>query len=150
MESASEDRVIGTASCHCGKVRLEFDAPKDIVVWNCNCSIWEMKRNHHFVLPQSKVKLLDGKINNLHYYIDSEDYLTLYQFNTKVAKHLFCKIWGVQCFYQPRSNPDGYAITIYCVKDYKTLFNSIEWKDYDGVNWEQQIETADIKKYSVA
>ena len=85
-------------------------------------------------------------LNNI--WIDSEDYLTTYQFNTKVAKHMFCKICGVQSFYQPRSNPDGFAITIYCVKDYKTLFNSITWKDYDGQNWEQQIETADIQKYS--
>ena len=62
MESTSDDRVTGIATCHCEKVRIEFDAPKDIVVWNCNWSIWEMKRNHHFVLPQSRVKFLDGKI----------------------------------------------------------------------------------------
>jgi len=38
-------------------------------------------------------------------------------------------------FYQPRSNPDCYAVTIYCIKDWKTIFDKIEWKDFNGVNW---------------
>ncbi|CAI2384043.1 unnamed protein product [Moneuplotes crassus] len=135
MES---ETVVGTASCHCEKVQIEFTAPKNVAVFKCNCSICLMRQNHHFVLPQEKVKLLE----------DSEDYLTTYTFNTKVAKHKFCKVCGVQCFYQPRSNPDGYAITIYCVKDYEQLFESITWNEFDGQEWEQQMETSDISKYS--
>jgi hypothetical protein len=44
------------------------------------------------------------------------EYLTEYTFNTKVAKHMFCKKCGVQAFYTPRSNPDGIAITLACVR----------------------------------
>lgn len=38
--------------------------------------------------------------------------LTTYTFNTRAAKHTFCKTCGVQSFYTPRSNPDGYGTTI--------------------------------------
>lgn len=37
------------------------------------------------------------------------DNLTTYTFNTHAAKHTFCKTCGVQSFYTPRSNPDGYG-----------------------------------------
>lgn len=42
------------------------------------------------------------------------DNLTTYTFNTHVAKHTFCKTCGVQSFYTPRSNPDGYGMTSQC------------------------------------
>lgn len=35
--------------------------------------------------------------------------VTTYTFNTHTAKHMFCKICGVQSFYTPRSNPDGFG-----------------------------------------
>jgi hypothetical protein len=28
-----------TGGCHCGAVRFELDAPVDVVVQDCNCSI---------------------------------------------------------------------------------------------------------------
>ena len=39
-----------------------------------------MKRNDHCIIPEGRFRLLQG-----------EDMLTLYQFNTKVAKHVFCR-----------------------------------------------------------
>lgn len=45
------------------------------------------------------------------------DALTEYRFNTKVAKHMFCKHCGVQAYYVPRSNPDGVAVTLACIPD---------------------------------
>ncbi len=45
--------------------------------------------------------------------IQGNEYLTSYEFNTMQAKHLFCKICGVQSFYQPRSNSDGWGIIIF-------------------------------------
>ncbi|RYH15849.1 hypothetical protein EON65_31025 [archaeon] len=44
------------------------------------------------------------------------DFLTEYRFNTKVARHVFCKKCGVQAYYIPRSNPDGVAVTLACIK----------------------------------
>ena len=61
------------------------------------------------------------------------------QFNTKQAKHLFCKVCGVQSFYIPRSNPDGYAITATCI-DPGTI-TKLTVEDCDGENWEKFFET---------
>ena len=61
---------------------------------------------------------------------------------------MFCKVCGVQAFYQPRSNPDCFAVTIYCIKNWENVFEKIEWKDFDGKNWDEQIKTSDITKWS--
>ena len=63
-----------------------------------SCSICAMKSNLHFVVPSSKFRLIKGS-----------ESLQTYTFNTHKAKHMFCKICGVQSFYIPRSNPDGYG-----------------------------------------
>ena len=94
--------------CHCGEVVFKVRAPKKLVVWKCNCSICNMKRNYHFIVPEMNFELLRG-----------QEALNEYTFNTKRAKHLFCSKCGVQSFYRPRSNPDGVAITFSCLSNYK-------------------------------
>ncbi|CAG9325891.1 unnamed protein product [Blepharisma stoltei] len=127
--------VVYTGSCHCHAVTFEVEAPSDLVVWRCDCSICVMKQNHHFIVPEAAMHILTG-----------EDVLTEYRFNTNVARHLFCKICGVESFYRPRSNPDGYGINIYCID--KTPSTSIIWQTFEGSNWEEFYKTADIQKYS--
>ena len=61
---------------------------------------------------------------------------------------MFCKICGVQSYYQPRSNPDGYAITLACIK--KEEIESSEMKHFDGINWEKYIFKSKIQKFSKA
>jgi hypothetical protein len=99
-----EEKKIYHGSCHCKAVKFVCTAPKHLVVWNCNCSICFMKKNWHFIIPQSSFELLSGA-----------EALTEYRFNTKKAKHVFCKHCGVQAYYTPRSNPDGIAVTLACV-----------------------------------
>lgn len=70
-------------------------------------------------------------------FLQGQDDLTCYTFNTHQAKHLFCNTCGVQSFYRPRSNPDGYGVMPHCldvgtVKDIKVEF-------CDGQNWEKFI-----------
>ncbi|CAD8081610.1 unnamed protein product [Paramecium primaurelia] len=91
--------------CHCCKVQFEFSGPLEMEVIQCACSICRMKQNHHVLIPQSKFKLLT-----------SMEELSLYTFNTKQAKHYFCKTCGVQSFFYPRSNPNMVAVTIYCLQ----------------------------------
>ena len=79
-------------SCHCGKITFQVNAPSHLVVFKCNCSICYMKKNDHFICPNINFELND----------DSKSYLNEYQFNTMVAKHMFCKICGVEAFYHPR------------------------------------------------
>lgn len=94
-----------------------------------------MKRNTHFVVPKARFRLLTG-----------EDNLTEYRFNTMVARHLFCSTCGVQTFYQPRSNPDGWAITVHCLK--RDNVRSVTVKRFDGQNWEGFIEGSGIQEFS--
>lgn len=128
------DLIEISGNCHCKNITFTVKVTKKIKVYKCNCSICIMKQNHHFIVSQNNFKLLCNI-----------DELTLYQFNTKKAKHYFCKNCGVQSFYYPRSNPDGVAITIYCIKDWKKIFdNAIEWIDFDGDNWESTMINSDI------
>eukprot|EP00347_Sterkiella_histriomuscorum_P002833 403366624 len=128
-----------TGGCHCQSVRFEALAPQKVEVYKCNCSICLMKQNHHFVVQHDKFTLISG-----------EDSLQKYTFNTKKAVHLFCKNCGICSFYQPRSNPDCYAITIYCVDGWNqgVFPGGIEWKTFDGQNWENEILTNEITKFS--
>ena len=80
--------------------------------------------------------------------LSAPDVLKSYKFNTKVANHLFCGICGICPFYSPRSNPDCYALTIYCVDEWQKKFSEIDWVEFDGQNWEKQYEVSDIKKHS--
>ena len=73
-------------------------------------------------------------------------FLTEYKFNKEIARHMFCKVCGVQSFYQPRSNPDGYAITLSCIP--KSEIESCEMKTFDGINWEKYIFKSKIDKFS--
>ncbi len=95
-----------------------------------------MKQNHHFMVKKSKVN------------VTGFDDMKNYQFNQKVAHHLFCGTCGICPFYSPRSNPDCYALTIYCVDNWKKTFDNINWIEFDGQNWETQMENSDIKKHS--
>lgn len=122
-------------ACHCGAVTFELDAPRDLVAMDCNCSICHMKRNTHTIVPASRFRLLTG-----------QDMLTEYTFNTHKAKHLFCKRCGVQAFYIPRSNPDGYAVTVMCI-DPSTV-DSVTIETFDGKNWEAFYAQSDIAKFS--
>ena len=131
-----------TGGCHCRAVTFEVDVefPDALVCWRCNCSICEMRQNLHFVVPESQFRL-EGKAN---------ESLSLYTFNTHTAKHMFCSICGISCFYRPRSNPDGIAITIYCLNGYGSANQGFQYvvKDYDGKNWERGFASTGIANCS--
>ena len=57
---------------------------------------------------------------------------------------------GIHSFYTPRSNPDGVGINVHCVDDMEKTFAKIEWKEFDGQNWEKFYEKSDIKQWSKA
>ena len=66
--------------CHCGRVRFRVTADLDGVTI-CNCSICTKKGIWHLIVPPEQFDLLQGASD-----------LATYQFNTKVAKHHFCKV----------------------------------------------------------
>jgi hypothetical protein len=61
-------------------------------------------------------------------------------------QHFFCKTCGICSFYVPRSNPDGYAITVHCL-DPGTL-RSVVVNKADGQHWEDFMAKSDIRKFS--
>lgn len=128
--------VTHSGGCHCGAVRFECDASARLIGWDCNCSVCFMKRNVHFIVPEAKFRLQAG----------SEAFLSEYTFNTKTAKHTFCRVCGVVPFYRPRSNPDGYAVTVHCL-DPGTV-EEVEVKYFDGGNWEQFVGNSGIRELS--
>jgi hypothetical protein len=68
--------------------------------------------------------------------LQGQDELALYQFNTKVAKHFFCKRCGIHAFRNPRSNPDAYAVNVRCLDDFDLETAKYELLLFDGRNWE--------------
>ncbi len=62
-----------------------------------------------------------------------EDVLTLYQFNTDMAKHYFCSICGIYTHHQRRSNPTQFGINVACLEGVSP-FDFPEVKVIDGIN----------------
>lgn len=121
--SAALRYVLGQCCLPSWCLPAQFDAPADLLAWDCNCSICSMKGNTHVIVPASRFRLTAG-----------QEELTTYTFNTHTAKHLFCKVCGVQAFYRPRSNPDGVAVTVSCISPGTVA--SVTVKQFDGKNWE--------------
>ena len=113
-----------TGGCHCGRVRFEVMAPAQIEVGDCNCSMCGKTGYLHLVVKKDQFKLLQG-----------EDALTTYEFNTKKAKHLFCKYCGIKSFYVPRSHPDGYSVNARCLDEGTVTGMTV--RKIDGRNWEK-------------
>jgi hypothetical protein len=93
----------------------------------CNCSICTKKGFIHLIVPPEDFRLVSGR-----------DELATYEFNTKTAKHHFCRTCGMHPFYVPRSDPDKIDVNVRCLDgvDLKTL----EVTTFDGENWERAIE----------
>ena len=117
------DLVTHRGGCHCGAVAFEVDAPAELEVSDCNCSICAMTGYLHVIVPKERFRLLRGA-----------EALALYTFNTGVARHLFCRHCGIKSFYVPRSHPDGISVHARCL-DPATI-RSMHVTPFDGRHWE--------------
>jgi hypothetical protein len=108
-------------------VRFEVEAPADVRVSECNCSMCAKVGYLHLIVEAARFRLLAG-----------EDALTTYRFHTGTARHLFCRHCGVKSFYVPRSHPDGYSVNLRCL-DEGTLA-SVAVARFDGRRWEESID----------
>ncbi|WP_433705640.1 GFA family protein [Paraburkholderia sacchari] len=91
-------------SCHCGAVRFEVRTALTPAS-RCNCSL--CRRKGALMSPlfaASELTLVSGA-----------DALTLYQFNTRVAKHYFCKHCGIYPFHQTRKDPALWRVNLGCL-----------------------------------
>ncbi len=117
--------VIHSGGCHCGRVRFEVQAPAEIEVLDCNCSICSKTGYLHLIVPAARFRLLTDAAA-----------LTNYQFNTGTARHLFCTVCGIKSFYVPRSHPDGYSVNARCLDE--GTVSDVRTVACDGRDWEKQ------------
>ena len=108
--------------CHCGRVRFRVTGALDEVS-DCNCSMCTKKGFLHWIVLPAQFELLAG-----------EDALTTYQFNTKVARHTFCRHCGLHPFYVPRSDPDKIDVNARCLDGVDVATLAI--RRFDGQHWE--------------
>ena len=110
-------------ACHCGAVRFRVKLEHGFeTVRRCNCSFCRMRG----------AVAVSAKLSDI--WIDAgEEYLTLYQFKSKTAKHYFCSRCGIYTHHQRRSNPQEYGVNVACLEAVSP-FDFAEVPVYDGIN----------------
>ncbi len=112
-----------SGGCHCGAIRFEMETDLKKAV-RCNCSLCRKKGAlMHRVKPE-QFKILQG-----------ENDLVLYQFNTHIAKHFFCRRCGIYTHHHPRSAPDLIAVNLNCLDD-DVDESGLEIICFDGKKWD--------------
>ena len=96
--------MVRDGQCHCGTVKFTADVEEPLRGGRCNCSICAIKGAVTVGTPLAGLKVVEG-----------EDALSLYQFNTRVAKHYFCSKCGTYTFHQRRSDPNTYGVNVACL-----------------------------------
>jgi hypothetical protein len=111
--------------CHCGRVRFEVDAPAELSLDECNCSMCARTGFLHLIVTAARFRITQGR-----------EALTTYRFNTGVAQHTFCSHCGIKPFYVPRSHPDGWSVNARCIDEGTVMGMKIN--PVDGRHWELQ------------
>jgi hypothetical protein len=107
-------------SCHCGTVRFTVDAAIAELT-TCDCSLC-VKRNALMTrVPDTALKVVAG-----------EDALTLYEWNTRRAKHYFCRHCGIYVFHRKRAMPDHFGVNVFCLQGFDVA--SVPVRATEGAN----------------
>jgi hypothetical protein len=107
-------------SCHCGAIRFCVDAVISELT-TCDCSLC-VKRNAVMAkIPERALTMVKG-----------EELLTLYQWNTRIAKHYFCRTCGIYVFHRKRAAPDHFGVNVHCLNDFDR--SSIPVRRTEGAN----------------
>ena len=115
--------------CHCGRVRFAVTSDLTQII-DCNCSICTKKGFLHLILEPEQFHLFSPP-----------EAVTLYQFNTKTAKHYFCSVCGIHAYYIPRSHPDKIDVNVRCLEGVD--FSSLTIQPFNGREWEDNVHTLD-------
>ncbi len=111
------------ASCHCGAVQFEVRLVDGLnTARRCSCSFCRMRGAVAVSAKVGDIRFLQG-----------EDKLTLYQFNSKTAKHYFCSVCGIYTHHHRRSNPHEIGVNAACLEGVSP-FDFGEVQVFDGVN----------------
>jgi len=107
-------------SCHCGAITFEFDQEEIGNGVRCNCSICRRKGAvmSAFTLSPDDIKIKASSSN-----------LGVYEFDSKIAKHYFCKTCGIYPFHQTLRKPGHYRVNLGCIDEVDTTTLEIELFD---------------------
>ena len=110
-------------SCHCGAVSFSFEQESINKGLRCNCSICKRKGilMSPFTVAADELEI-EAKSGAL----------SLYQFDTKVAKHYFCKTCGINPFNETLRMPGHFRVNLGCIDDIDT--DNMEVVVFDGKN----------------
>jgi hypothetical protein len=115
--------VIYKGSCHCGAIEFEVALPGQLgEMRRCTCSICRRKGAIMAGVPIDGLTVTKGA-----------DELVLYQFNTRVAEHYFCRTCGIYTHHRRRSNPNEYGFNVGCLLGVDP-FDLGEVPVVDGIN----------------
>ncbi len=110
-------------TCHCGAVELAVTLSDGLnTARRCDCSFCRRRGAIVVSAPLSGLRIVRGA-----------DKLTLYQFNTRTAKHWFCSVCGIYTHHQRRSNPQEYGVNAAAIDGVNPRdLGEVPW--LDGVN----------------
>ncbi|HWI84247.1 MAG TPA: GFA family protein [Ramlibacter sp.] len=95
-----------TGSCHCGAVVFEVELAHGLEqLRRCNCSLCRRKGAVMASVPTDRLRIVQGA-----------DRLTLYQWNTRQARHYFCSVCGIYTHHQRRSVPTEFGFNVACLE----------------------------------
>jgi len=98
-----------TGSCHCGAVvfQVAYEVNNDKIknLFKCNCSLCKRRGVAVISVPHEQLSITQGQEN-----------LSLYQWNTKVAQHYFCKTCGIYTHHRRRSVPTETSVNTACIE----------------------------------
>ena len=107
-------------SCHCGAVRFETDWEIDEVT-TCDCSLCVARNALMAKVPEARLRLIAG-----------EAFLSLYEWNTRRAKHHFCSRCGIYVFHRKRAAPDHFGVNVFCLEGFDPA--SVPVRATEGAN----------------
>lgn len=95
-----------SGSCHCGAVTFRFQSEEIQSGLHCNCSICRRKGAlmTNFTIAPENMLIVSG-----------QDNLGLYQFDTRIAKHYFCKTCGIYPFHETFIKPGHFRVNLGCI-----------------------------------
>ena len=111
-------------SCHCGAVRFAVNA-EIAELYTCDCSICRKRNALMTNVHERALAILAG-----------EDKLTLYQWNTRIARPYFCSVCGIYPFHRKRSMPDHYGVNVRCLDDFDAAGVPVRHADGRGMSLE--------------
>ena len=93
-------------SCHCGRVRFRLLA-EIAELTTCDCSLCVKKNAVMAKVPEAALVVTQG-----------QEHLALYEWNTRRAKHFFCRGCGIYVFHRKRAQPDHFGVNVFCLDDF--------------------------------